>query len=1147
MTSLKGSLNSVDLANIFQMLSLNQREGTLYIFEGASRKAICFGAGGVSMLSKGRTKSDALGRILLRYDKVKPEALAAALDKRQESGRLLGQVLVEEGVCTRADIDEALQIQIQEEVYSLFIWKDAQFEFVEGEPEEEFRAEGVQKLGFNVNSVIMEAAKRVDEWAWIQGVVPDLAEIFRYSGTNVDLTDSIFQEPYAGKVLAAVDGKRSVEEVIDASFVNKFEVCKILALLLEGGAIEKLPTAELKAESEAAAAAGDTAGAVKFLSRLVAVGGDEPEMHKKLAEAFESERELEKAAFHYRVYAEVCADRRDVKEAFLIYKRICDFLPTDLAACDRMIEVFASNPDGLEEHAKEIVERGKQLAEIYVELKRSSRAVQVLHRVVSLGPDDADLRNRLISVYLASGMPGEAIAEFEALADASIAAKDYENAEKIFRKILSIDRSRGEVAARLDQIVSKKRRRAQNVRNLAVGAVVIAAASIGAWYGLTWFKEKKAEQAQREVESMERCESARAAALPVISDLDGVLKDLSNRPVDLTVLAKSLSEKQQRIAELEKRVATVVAGLADVKKQFPGLPAEEDAANLEGQVEGKMSAIKKKVAEIQKYLRENAEALHEQAGQTLADGGATRAALEKLEGAVKIAEDCEGWSVSEKGQACLELRQQLRQYLKEFDDTKSAIEKKVKDEDFDGAFELSIAYLTNKNFPPRDLREDLPLPVRVFTTPCGAHVMTKDGVDAGLLTGPNCVVMISLLKGGAFDVELAGFNKASLVIPGVRDVDAVTVLQKIKRVYQVPLEKTQVFRKGTTDGKPVTAAPLATARWMVIPGTKTLDVVDLRSGKIANTILCDRGVRARGAIVPREGEDATVAIPTSEGSILFYDVATAKSRGGWTGARGGIATDLAVVGGDVIAADERGTLWCVNVATHEKRWEHATASANGAGVPVTTPPLVAQDDKHGTVAWYGCDDGSVRAVSMQDGREVRRITLVESDVGRVVASLAVEPGYVLFANRDAAGSKQTRVTKWSLAADRAEWSVTVAGDVRGAPMPRGGSVFVVTSGGEIVALRAVDGTRTSATAVDRNVKVSGEPVLEGDLMYVGCDNGFLYAFDVRDREPQTAWKYPVKTGAGKPVSVTTRCVFAGGYILFGAADNAVYALEGDPK
>ena len=84
MTSLKGNLNSVDLANIFQMLTLNQREGTLYIFEGASKKAIYFGHDGVSMLARGRTKSDALGRILLRYDRVAADGLAQAARRQSE-------------------------------------------------------------------------------------------------------------------------------------------------------------------------------------------------------------------------------------------------------------------------------------------------------------------------------------------------------------------------------------------------------------------------------------------------------------------------------------------------------------------------------------------------------------------------------------------------------------------------------------------------------------------------------------------------------------------------------------------------------------------------------------------------------------------------------------------------------------------------------------------------------------------------------------------------------------------------------------------------------------------------------------------------------------------------------------------------------
>ena len=47
--SLKGNLASVNLTEIFQMLSLSGREGTLFIYEGARKRAICFTKEGVSI------------------------------------------------------------------------------------------------------------------------------------------------------------------------------------------------------------------------------------------------------------------------------------------------------------------------------------------------------------------------------------------------------------------------------------------------------------------------------------------------------------------------------------------------------------------------------------------------------------------------------------------------------------------------------------------------------------------------------------------------------------------------------------------------------------------------------------------------------------------------------------------------------------------------------------------------------------------------------------------------------------------------------------------------------------------------------------------------------------------------------------------
>jgi len=71
-------------------------------------------------------------------------------------------------------------------------------------------------------------------------------------------------------------------------------------------------------------------------------------------------------------------------------------------------------------------------------------------RLLRWTPGALDLRARLVTVYLAGGMNAEAIAEYEALADAALARKDYENAEAICRRILAIDRNRADIAAHHD-------------------------------------------------------------------------------------------------------------------------------------------------------------------------------------------------------------------------------------------------------------------------------------------------------------------------------------------------------------------------------------------------------------------------------------------------------------------------------------------------------------------------------------------------------------------------------------------------------------------------------------------------------------------------------------------------------------------------
>ena len=116
----------------------------------------------------------------------------------------------------------------------------------------------------------------------IEAAVPALRRYARALTRNVELADDVFDRPWAGKVLASIDGKRSLDEIEQVSYVNRFEVHKMVALLVEGGAVAPLPAEQLRSEADAAAAAGDHEATVKYLTRLAARGAASPEVHRRL-------------------------------------------------------------------------------------------------------------------------------------------------------------------------------------------------------------------------------------------------------------------------------------------------------------------------------------------------------------------------------------------------------------------------------------------------------------------------------------------------------------------------------------------------------------------------------------------------------------------------------------------------------------------------------------------------------------------------------------------------------------------------------------------------------------------------------------------------------------------------------------------------
>ncbi len=1121
MTSLRGNLNSVDLANIFQMLSMNQREGTLYIYGDDGRKAIYFGHDGVSMLARGKSRQDALGRILLRHDWVSEEQLQDALKRQEEgSGRMLGQVLVEQGVVTRQQIEDSLRIQIEEEVYNLFIAEGAQFEFEEGEPAEEFRElAGAKRVTFNVNSLIMEAAQRIDEWEWIRTIVPTGDEIFRYTGKNADLEDPIFQSAAAGKVLGAVDGRLCVNEIVEASFANRFDVCKILALLIESEAMAEVAVPELRREAEKSVAAGDTESAVKYLSRLVAVKGDTPEMHQQLAEALESERELERASFHYRVFAEIQADAGTVKPAFETYRRIVELLPTDLAAADRMIEIFSINPDGLEEYAREVIERGKELAEIYVELRRSSRAIQVLHRVVSLGPDDPDLRSRLIDVYLATGMTGEAVAEYEALAETALAVRDFAGAEVIYRKMLSIDRTRDDVLARLNQLISRKTQRRRSVRNSLVACAAVALIGVGAWYAMQFWISFRAQTERNDASAQSLLSDTQTRHAVADQALGAANSALASKLGEVDQLIEAYENHADGRAEVKRLVNDAIQAYMAIVEQHPGTPGAAQALETTESLNEGLAHLGKTEGDALLIMAKRAQTLYAE-GEGLVNAAApTRQQWEKFGAAVRLAAHCTEWLASPEGQDCQGYESSLRESIESFDSTSIQVRELVASGDAKTAFDRAMDFMCS--FPPPDLAAEFAVPIVIRSEPTGARIVV-DGVDTGLYA--DAPVFISLRAGARIDLELDGFERTGVTIEPNDEYDPKVLRDSVRRAHVVPMQKALAFRSAPL-GARIEAPALLHDSTAIVPTRATrTEIIDVSSGALTAPLPTRN---PNGVVTAPILHGRIVALAAIDNLVYFYDLPDRRYLGKYE-ASGELRADPILDGGRLILADGDGHVTAVDMATRRELWRYPARGRPRLSRGFEASPTLVNGELYAPTT-----DGSIHVIDSANGQLLRELRVRSGDEPVSLRSRVAIDGDSLYA-----ASRNGRVFRINRHSGKLDWAVPAGIEPVAGPLVSDGVLYVVGRKGRVQGIGLADGAAT--TAYDLDKRITAEPTLADGALLIGDASGRLTALDVTGHGLERRWQFTVPAGPdGDPVAITSRPVVQGTLILFGAADKCL--------
>ena len=233
--AIRGSLKEASLPDVLQLLSMGKKSGCLSVTHRNNFGSIFFDKGRISYASI-VNRRDRLGDILVKSGAISQGQLDEVIGLQAKSrGKRLGELLVEHGMLTREELHAQIRIQIEEAVYYLFTWAEGTFNF-----ESDIRPEEQDFLvSINPESLLLEGARRVDEWSLIEKKVPAFDLVFEVDKRKLEESaPSLTAEQEA--LVPLIDGRRDVHALVDESGLVEFEVGKALFGLATAGFLHRV-------------------------------------------------------------------------------------------------------------------------------------------------------------------------------------------------------------------------------------------------------------------------------------------------------------------------------------------------------------------------------------------------------------------------------------------------------------------------------------------------------------------------------------------------------------------------------------------------------------------------------------------------------------------------------------------------------------------------------------------------------------------------------------------------------------------------------------------------------------------------------------------------------------------------------------------
>lgn len=234
--AIEGPLRELGIHDVFQLLDLSRKTGTLTVTSQLrDNEGVVLFENGKVISASIKSNPHRIGDLLVRSGRLSDADLAAVREAQAKGDRRrFGEILVALGLVTAREMHRQMRLQIEAVVFELMSWSEGHFRFTEGLSEEALR-DASAPLG--TESLLMEGARRIDEWSRIADRVPNLSVIPDFAPGDADHPALLDLLPQEWKVLAMIDGATDLRTIAATLSMSEFDVAKVVYGLVSTGVV----------------------------------------------------------------------------------------------------------------------------------------------------------------------------------------------------------------------------------------------------------------------------------------------------------------------------------------------------------------------------------------------------------------------------------------------------------------------------------------------------------------------------------------------------------------------------------------------------------------------------------------------------------------------------------------------------------------------------------------------------------------------------------------------------------------------------------------------------------------------------------------------------------------------------------------------